>query len=62
MTSKPKYTRAQYGEFSSLVRLLESHAQLDRIRGRLAMPKFMEKVGGKEVCDAMFEELKKEKI
>ena len=60
MPSKKKpYTKAEYKEFSRLVRLAESSRQIDRIKARLEQPKFIERVG-KEKCDLMFEALKLE--
>lgn len=54
-----KYTDRDLNEFRWLVELCESIRQMDRIKGRLDMRKFVEK-HGKEKCDAMFEVLKKE--
>jgi hypothetical protein len=39
--------------------MAESPRQMDRIKARLEQPKFIERVG-KDKCDLMFEELKKE--
>lgn len=58
MTKKP-YTRKEYKEFKRLVMLAESIEQVDRIESRLEQPKFVARVG-REKCDLMFEELKKE--
>ena len=46
-------------EFRDLVEAAESPSQLDRIRSRLDMPKFIERVG-RDKCEAMFEVLKEE--
>lgn len=54
-----KYTKPEIDEFRRLVELGESLRQMDRIESRLEMPRFVERVG-REKCDAMFEELKKE--
>ena len=60
MAKKKPYTRKEYNEFKRLVMLAESIRQMDRIKARLEQPKFIERVG-REKCDLMFEELKKEK-
>lgn len=60
MAAKNPYTRKEYNEFKRLVMLAESVRQMDRIEARLEQPKFIERVG-REKCDLMFEELKKEK-
>ena len=57
--SKKPYTRKEYREFRKLVIMAESPRQMDRIKARLEQPKFIERVG-KDKCDLMFEELKKE--
>ena len=59
MTSNPPYTKKEYAEFKRLVLMEESLRQMDRIISRLEMPKFIDRVG-REKCDLMFEELKKE--
>jgi len=51
-----KYTQEEFTEFTRLVELLESCNNLDRIEGRIYMPKFVE-THGKEKCDLMFKEL-----
>ena len=56
---EPRYTREQYAEFKRLVFLAESIRQMDRIEARLQQPHFIATVG-QDVCDLMFEELKKE--
>lgn len=53
------YTTDELDEFRDLVEAGESQNQLERIRSRLALPKFVERVG-REKCDAMFEVLKAE--
>lgn len=53
------FTNDELDEFRDLVEAGESRYQLDRIRSRVDMPKFIEKVG-REKCDAMFDVLKKE--
>jgi len=53
------FTMAELDEFRKLVELGESYDQLDRIKSRLEMPGFIERVG-REKCDAMFEILKEE--
>lgn len=61
MSTKPKasnrYTETQYRRFVRLVEKGESQRQMDRIDARLAWPKFVEEVGGKDVCDEMFARL-----
>jgi hypothetical protein len=57
--TEQRYTREQYAEFRQLVLLAESIRQMDRIEARLQQPKFIARVG-QDVCDLMFEELKKE--
>tara|TARA_R110000737_G_scaffold325864_1_gene339364 strand:- start:254 stop:472 length:219 start_codon:yes stop_codon:yes gene_type:complete len=54
-----KFTTDQLDEFRRLVELGESHQQMDRIESRLAMPKFIEKVG-KDTCDEMYQVLLEE--
>lgn len=54
-----EYTEEELNEFRHLLELGESRNQLDRIKSRVAMPGFIERVG-REKCDAMFEVLKKE--
>ena len=53
------YTEEELDEFRDLVEAGESRDQLERIRSRLALPKFVERVGS-EKCEAMFEVLKAE--
>ena len=53
------YTEDEFDEFRSLVEAGESQNQMERIKSRLDMPKFIAKVG-REKCDAMFERLKDE--
>ena len=57
--TEQRYTREQYAEFKQLVLLAESIHQMDRIEARLQQPKFIARVG-KDVCELMFEELKRE--
>jgi hypothetical protein len=57
--AKKTYTEEQLSRFRRLVEKGESHNQMDRIESRLEMPKFIDEVG-RDVCDAMFEVLKKE--
>ena len=57
--AKKLYTNKQLDEFRRLVEMGESLHQMDRIESRLEMRKFVERVG-RDVCDAMFEVLKKE--
>lgn len=54
-----EYTEAELAEFRDLVEAGESRVQTERIRSRLDMPKFIERVG-REKCKAMFEVLKLE--
>lgn len=54
-----EYTKEELDEFRTLVEQCESCHQMDRIHGRLDMPKFVERVG-RDKCDAMFEVLKQE--
>ena len=54
-----EYTKVEFTQFKKLVEMAESQDQMDRIRSRLDMPKFVETTG-KEKCDFMFEELCKE--
>lgn len=53
------YTTDELDEFRRLVEQAESRDQMDRIKSRLDMPKFIERVG-REKCDAMFAVLKAE--
>lgn len=53
------YTKEELDEFRALVEAGESRNQMDRIRSRLDMPKFIDRVG-REKCEAMFEVLKAE--
>ncbi len=53
------YTKEELDEFRDLVEAGESLRQMERIRSRLDMPKFIERVG-RDKCDEMFEELVKE--
>ena len=50
------YTKEELNEFRALVEAGESRVQMDRIRNRLEMPKFVARMG-KEKCDAMFKVL-----
>jgi hypothetical protein len=59
MSEPIEYTQKELKEFRRLVELGESLQQMDRIESRLEMPKFIERVG-REKCDAMFEQLKRE--
>ena len=54
-----KYTNEELDEFRDLVEAGESQDQCERIRSRIDMPKFIDRVG-KDKCDAMFEVLKAE--
>lgn len=54
-----KFTADELKEFRDLVEAAESRNQLERIRSRMDMPKFIDRVG-QEKCDAMFEVLKAE--
>lgn len=54
-----EFTKEELDEFRNIVEAGESRLQLERIRSRIAMPKFIERVG-RDKCDAMFEVLKKE--
>lgn len=54
----PKYSRRTFNEFDRLTALCDSPRQMDRIEGRLALRHFIAK-HGRDVCDAMYEELKK---
>lgn len=54
-----KFTLEELNEFRDLVEAGESQNQLERIRNRMDMPKFVERVG-REKCVAMFEVLKQE--
>lgn len=53
------YTTDELEEFRDLVEAGESQDQLERIRSRLTLPKFIERVG-REKCDSMFEVLRAE--
>jgi hypothetical protein len=53
------YSKEELDEFRDLVEAGESHNQLERIRSRISMPKFIERVG-RDKCNAMFEVLKQE--
>jgi len=57
--AQEKFTEDEMNEFRDLVEAAESPSQLDRIRSRLDMPKFIERVG-RDKCEAMFEVLKEE--
>ena len=54
-----EYTKDELDEFRELVEKSESRDQLERIKSRLYMQKFIARVG-REKCDAMFEVLKQE--
>lgn len=54
-----EYTKEELDEFRKLVEKSESHDQVSRIRSRLDMPNFIERVG-REKCDVMFQVLLKE--
>ena len=59
MTDKPLYTPALLRKFDRLTMKLSSRDQMERVDARLiGIPNFI-KEHGKEVCDAMFEVLKK---
>ncbi|HLL28561.1 MAG TPA: hypothetical protein VKT73_13035 [Xanthobacteraceae bacterium] len=58
MAKKP-YTKKQLDEFDYLTWMASSSDQMDRIRARLEMPRFIEK-HGKEKCELMFAELKRQ--
>lgn len=47
------YTQEELDEFRDLVEAAESTDQVERIRSRVTMPDFIERVG-REKCDAMF--------
>ena len=53
------YSKEELDEFRELVEAGESRQQLERIRSRLNMPKFIERVG-RDKCEVMFEALKAE--
>lgn len=55
--AKP-YTPALLAKFDRLTNKLSSRDQVKRIEARLAVGEFT-KEHGKEVCDAMFEQLKR---
>lgn len=50
------YTDEEIKEFTRLVELGESKNQIDRIKSRQDMPKFIQK-HGKEKCDLMFKKI-----
>ncbi len=54
-----EYSKEELDEFRDLVEAGENRQQLERIRSRLDMPKFIERVG-LDKCNAMFEVLKDE--
>ena len=54
-----EYTTEELDEFRDLVEAGESLNQLERIRSRMALPKFVDRVG-RDKCEAMFEVLKAE--
>lgn len=54
-----EYTEEEIAEFRMLVALSESRIQTDRIKSRIMMPAFVNRVG-KEKCDAMWEIVKNE--
>lgn len=54
-----EYTAVELAEFRDLVEAGESRNQLERIRARMDMPKFIERVG-REKCDRMFEVLRRD--
>lgn len=58
MSNESTFTKEELDEFRDLVEASESSHQLERIRGRLEMPKFIERVG-RDKCDAMFKVLLK---
>ena len=58
-TENYTYTAEELDEFRDLVEAGESQNQMERVRSRLDMPKFIERVG-REKCEAMFEVLKAE--
>lgn len=60
MAHRPKlYTPAMLAKFDLLTLKLSSRDQMTRINARLRdVPEFVEK-HGREVCDAMFEELQR---
>lgn len=57
--TQAKFTDEELKEFRDLVEAGESRSQLERIRSRIEMPRFIERVG-REKCDVMFEVLKAE--
>lgn len=59
MTNQTNFTQEELEEFRVLLKKTESIKQMERIDGRLEMPKFIKRMG-KEKCDAMFELLKQE--
>lgn len=54
-----EFTKEELKEFRDLVEAAESRLQLERIRSRMEMPKFIDRVG-RDKCDAMFEVLNAE--
>lgn len=54
-----EFTQEELNEFRELYNMSGSHHQIDRVRSRLEMPRFV-KDKGEEKCDAMFEVLKQE--
>jgi len=58
-STESPYSKEELDEFRGLVEAGESRIQMERIRSRLDMPKFIERVG-KDKCDIMFKELEKE--
>lgn len=55
---KPQYTEAMLAKFDRLTNRMSSRDQMTRIRARLEVDAFV-KEHGKDVCDAMFERLKR---
>ena len=53
------FTQAELDEFRDLVEASESRSQLERIRSRVDMPAFIDRVGV-EKCNSMFKVLLKE--
>jgi hypothetical protein len=56
-----EYSKEELDEFRDLVEAGESHHQMERLRSRLDMPKFIDRVG-RDKCEAMFEVLKAEYV
>ena len=54
-----EYTPKELDEFRDLVEAGESRVQMERLRSRFDMPKFIERVG-RDKCEAMFDVLKAE--